>query len=262
MSTSIKHLRALGYSAQDIDIARRHQEQQRRVGVKVDSLRSILSGVPAPNRSPKPEDLTERQLARRGRYGQAALLLDQQALQEEDPTRAAKARQASAIAKELARRPEQLEFNFFAGNWSIGNQYWDQVSRRIANLPYSQGRRGTVVAVLGQVLRHLRWGSSQSDVTATEIARELRVQPADVSRALASLEGIGAIHRRRRGRTKVIHVNPEGAYRGKVDQHHHASAVEAFRTQVLGSGNACESNPDSCGSHNNHSSEAPGRLRP
>lgn len=261
MAISIKHLRALGYSDQDIDIAKRHQEQQRRVGVKVDSLRSILSGVPAPNRSPKPEDLTERQLARRGRYGQAALLLDQQALQEADPDRAAKARHASALAKELAEKPKQLEFNFFGGNWSVGNEYWDAISDRIGALAQSQARRTAAFAVLGQVLRHLRWGTSEADVTAAAMARTLRMQPADVSRALHVLEEVGAVHRLRRGRTKIIHVNPEGAYRGKVDQHHHASAVERFAVDVLGRPNRCPPDNDCCLRDNDQSPEAAGRLR-
>ena len=57
----------------------------------------------------------------------------------------------------------------------------------------------------------------------------------DMARSLTLLEEIGAIRRVKRGRTKVITVTPEGAYRGKVDNH--AKAVDAYKETMKKAGN-------------------------
>ena len=49
--------------------------------------------------------------------------------------------------------------------------------------------------------------------------------------ALKLLEQVGAIHRVKRGRVKIIAVTPEGAFRGNV--HNHAKAVEKFKLDVI-----------------------------
>ena len=48
------------------------------------------------------------------------------------------------------------------------------------------------------------------------------------------LEQVGAIHRVKRGRVKIIAVTPEGAFRGTV--HNHAKAVEKFKLDVIEGG--------------------------
>ena len=87
-----------------------------------------LGGLGLPK---QPAELTERQLRKRGRYGAAALLADQEALNEKEVVRALKARQASSILKELACKPVKIEFDFFRGNWSMADEYHDTIRERI-----------------------------------------------------------------------------------------------------------------------------------
>ena len=51
---------------------------------------------------------------------------------------------------------------------------------------------------------------------------------------LKLLEDVGAIRRVKRGRTKVITVTPEGAFRGNVNEH--GKTVERYRLDVIEGG--------------------------
>jgi len=134
MSLTLRKLRQKGYSTEDITLAQQQQEASRRAGAVARSLREILAGEQArPRIVAAPEDLTSRQLRRRGRYGQAALLADQEALNEKDPSRAIKAREASATLKELATRPPHLEFDLFRGNMMTADQYHDVIRTRLTH---------------------------------------------------------------------------------------------------------------------------------
>jgi hypothetical protein len=234
MAVSVKELHRRGYSEEDIALARITQDGQRRTGSHVQSLPTILSGK-EPARQISPEQLTARQLQKRGRIGGAALLLDQEALAEPDIIRKTELRQLSAKAKKLAEIPRQLEFNFFNGNWSVSNEYWDTIRQRLHDRPLlTPSRRNNALAVLGEVIRHVGWKTSLSTVTGAEIARHLRMQPADVSRALALLEDVGGIYRveGRSKKEKAIHLNPEAVYRGPLTAGEHCNAVEKFATVV------------------------------
>jgi DNA-binding MarR family transcriptional regulator len=57
------------------------------------------------------------------------------------------------------------------------------------------------------------------------------VDKADMARTLATLERVGAINRVKKGRTKIIAVTPEGAFRGKIDNH--AEAVARYSAEVV-----------------------------
>ena len=233
MAISNRELRRRGHADDDIRVARIVQDAQRRCGVEVHTLNQIIAGrKPA---ATEPASLTERQLRKRGRYGAAALLTDQEALQERDTDRALKARHASAILKELACKPVQLEFDFFKGNWSVADEYHDTIRDRIHALDMPLGRRTMATAVLAEVMRWIPWEESACSKTAAEIADLLKAREIDVSTALKTLEEVGAIHRIKRGRTKLIYVNPEGAYRGNVN--HHAAAVAAYRNVLTEAGN-------------------------
>ncbi len=228
MAISAKELRRRGVPDDDIRTARIVQDAQRRTGSPVHTLGQIIDG-----RQPVSADaasLTERQLRKRGRYGQAALLTDQEALAEIDSDRALKARHASAILKELASKPAQLEFDFFKGNWSVADEYHDTIRDRIHALPLSAPKRTMAITVMAEIVRWLPWKDAACSKTAAEMASLLKVNISDVSRALKILEDVGAIHRVVRGRTKLIYVNPEGAYRGPID--HHAEAVDSYRKTV------------------------------
>jgi 3-deoxy-D-arabino-heptulosonate 7-phosphate (DAHP) synthase class II len=112
MATTLRQLRQRGLDDDALALARLQQDAERRAGVTVRSIGEIIAGQHArPRRAAAAKDLTVRQLRRRGRYDQAALLADQEALKERDPCRAEKAREASATLKALARRPEQTEFD-------------------------------------------------------------------------------------------------------------------------------------------------------
>lgn len=94
---SIRELRRLGVSDEDIETAKITQAAQRRSGAPVQSIGVIVGAVqPRQRHNPNPPaSFTDRALRKRGRYDQAALLLDQQALEENSPERAMKARETA-----------------------------------------------------------------------------------------------------------------------------------------------------------------------
>ncbi|MBD0274956.1 MAG: ArsR family transcriptional regulator, partial [Acetobacteraceae bacterium] len=59
----------------------------------------------------------------------------------------------------------------------------------------------------------------------------LDIKPPHISASLKVLEEVGAIRRVKRGRTKVITVTPEGAYRGNI--HNHAETVDRYKAEVF-----------------------------
>ena len=234
----IDELRRLGITSEDIDMARTTQEAQRRNGSPVQSIAVLVGATqprPRPNPNP-PVDLTDRALRRRGAYDQAALLLDQQALRESSPERAARAREAALAAKELSAS-NQLEFDFFGGgNVSIAFQYQDAVTERLRNSGQTLARQHQALAVLWQITRHLAWQSYECTKTAADLCEITGITPNHMSPILALLEEVGAIRRVKRGRTKIIAVTPEGAFRGNVNKH--AEAVERYKLDVIQGGRA------------------------
>lgn len=232
----IDELRRLGITSEDIDMARTTQEAQRRNGSPVQSI-AVLVGAAQPRARPNPNppvDLTDRALRRRGAYDQAALLLDQQALRESSPERATKAREAALAAKELSAS-NQLEFDFFGGgNVSIAFQYQDAVTERLRNSGQTLARQHQALAVLWQITRHLAWQSYECTKTAADLCDLTGITPNNMSPILALLEEVGAIRRVKRGRTKIIAVTPEGAFRGNVNKH--AEAVERYKLDVIQGG--------------------------
>ena len=235
---SIRELRRMGVSQEDIDIARSTQDAQRRIGAPIQSL-AVIVGAVAPRlrsiaRAPNPPvSLTERALRRRGSYDQAALLLDQKALEERNPERALRARELAQGAKELGAAG-QIEFDFFGGNVSIAFQYQDAVSERLRNSGCSLSQQHQAKAVLWDIVRHLGWQTYECTKTAAELCEITQINAAHMARTLKLLEDVGAIRRVKRGRTKVITVTPEGAFRGNVNEH--GKTVERYRLDVIDGG--------------------------
>jgi DNA-binding transcriptional ArsR family regulator len=222
---------AEGHDPGDIATARAVQDAQARMGLKPQSLKTILTGQ-APTNTPKaPEDLGARQLRKRGRYGQAALLADQEALAEEDPTRAQKAREASGILKQLARKPEQVEFDFWRGNVMTADEYHDAIRERLKETGATLAERSICLSVLMEIRRWLLWQSFECGKTAVEIGELLDIKQNHMSRILSRLEEVGAISRIKRGRSKTIVLNPEGTYRGDVN--HHAEVMDKYKAEVV-----------------------------
>lgn len=234
--TTIRELRQMGVSQEDIEIAKQTQAAQRRNGSPVQSIGVIVGAVQQRQKhNPNPPtSLTDRAVRKRGTYDQAALLLDQQALQESSPERALKARAAAKAAKELSAA-QQLEFDFFGGgNVSIAFQYQDAVTERLRNSGQTLAKQHQALAVLWQITRHLGWQTYECTKTAADLCDLTGITPNNMSPILDLLERVGAIHRVKRGRVKIITVTPEGAFRGNVNNH--AQAVERFKLDVIEGG--------------------------
>jgi hypothetical protein len=216
-----------------IRLAQTAREANQRAGAPARTLAEVLAGQPAqPRPSASVEDLTARQLRRRGSHGQAALLADQAALTEKDPDRAEKAHYHANGLKALAERPIQLEFDFFGGgNVSLGHQYIDAVQARLMATSVSVGERNAALALLLLITRYSGWQDYACAKTAAELADMQGVDKAPMARTLALLEKVGAISRVKRGRTKIITVTPEGAFRGDVNRH--AEAVNRYKGEVI-----------------------------
>jgi hypothetical protein len=233
MAVSIAELLRRGYDEEEIALAQATQDAQRRAGAAARTLAEILAGQPARARpAAEPEDLTARQLKRRGRLGQAALLADQAALAENDPDRAAQVRYHATGLKALAQQPHQLEFDFFGGgNVSLGHQFIDAIQARLLQTQATPAERGIALATLTMIVRHLGWQSYSCEKTAADLCDLMGINKVSMAETLALLERIGAITRTKRGRTKTITINPEGAFRGDVNRH--AEAVDHYRAKVV-----------------------------
>ena len=233
---TIHELRQSGVSQEDIELAKATQQAQRRNGVPVQSIAVLVGAAEARQRhNPNPPaDLTDRALRRRGTYDQAALLLDQQALQESSPERAAKARELAQGAKELSAS-NQIEFDFFGGgNVSIAFQYQDAVTERLFEAAKTTAQAKEALSILWIILRNLGWQSYECTKTAADLCEITRTKPPHMANALKLLEEVGAIRRVKRGRNKIITVTPEGAFRGNINNH--GQAVERYRLDVIEGG--------------------------
>lgn len=232
---TIHELRRSGVSQEDIELAKATQAAQRRNGAPVQSI-AVLVGAAQPRQRPNPNppaDLTDRALRRRGTYDQAALLLDQQALQESSPERAERAREAAKTAKDLGAST-QIEFDFFGGNVSIAFQYQDAVTERLFEAAPTTTKAKEAGMILWIICRHLSWQSYECSKTAAELCEITHTKPPHMASALKLLEEVGAIRRVKRGRNKIITVTPEGAFRGNVNTH--GQAVERYRLDVIEGG--------------------------
>ena len=233
---TIHELRRSGVSQEDIELAKATQAAQRRNGAPVQSI-AVLVGAAQPRQRHNPNppaSLTDRALRRRGAYDQAALLADQQALQESSPERALKARQAATTLKELSAS-NQIEFDFFGGgNVSIAFQYQDSVTERLFEAAKTTAQAKEALSILWIILRNLGWQSYECTKTAADLCEITRTKPPHMANALKLLEEVGAIRRVKRGRNKIITVTPEGAFRGNINNH--GQAVERYRLDVIEGG--------------------------
>jgi DNA-binding MarR family transcriptional regulator len=232
----IQELRRMGVSQEDIEIAKQTQAAQRRNGSPVQSIGVIVGAVQqrARHNPNPPVNLADRAMRKRGTYDQAALLADQAALQERSPERAMLARQASKTLKELSAA-QQLEFDFFGGgNVSIAFQYQDAVTERLFEAAKTTAQAKEALSILWTICRHLGWQTYECTKTAADLCEITRTKAPNMADALKLLEQVGAIHRVKRGRVKIITVTPEGAFRGNVNNH--AQAVERYKLDVIEGG--------------------------
>lgn len=229
----------MGVSRDDIETAKQTQAAQRRNGSPVQPIGVICGVVKSrirygPKQATNLANLTEVSARKRGKYDQAALLLNQQALAESSPERAMKARAAAVAAFSLSAST-QLEFDFLGGgNVSIAFQYQDAVTARLFDAAKTPAQAYHAQAVLWQITRNLGWQSYECTKTASDLCEIMHTKAPNMAAALNLLEAVGAIHRVKRGRVKVIAVTPEGAFRGDVNNH--AKAVERFKLDVIDGG--------------------------
>jgi hypothetical protein len=231
MGISNREFRRRGYDPETIALAEATADASRRAGAPR-SVAEVLGGQHARGRpGAAVVDLTTRQLRRRGGYGQAALILDQAALAEPDPEKAERARFLAHQAKSLGRA-KQLEFDLWgAGNVSLSHQYLDAVQARLLQSGATPAERGIAFNVMAMVIRHLVFAGYACDKTAAELCEITGINKNSMAEALALLERVGAIHRVKRGRTKIITVTPEGAFRGSIEDH--PAAVVRYSAEVV-----------------------------
>jgi len=232
MAVSTAELRRRGHSAEDIALAKATQEAHRRAGAPYRTMAEILAGKQARSRPADVVDLTARQLRRRGTYGQAALLADQAALAETDPEIAEQARKAADTLAALARKPNQLELSLYGGpNVTLSTPYVEQVRTKLMASDATTAERNAAMATVLLITTNLEWGGYTCKLLAADLAEMQGMQKADMARTLALLEQIGAISRVKKGRTKIIAVTPEGAFRGRIDDH--AGTVARYKAEVI-----------------------------
>lgn len=205
----VQELRRMGVSQEDIELARQTQAAQRRNGSPVQSIGVIVGAVQQRTRhnSNPPVNLADRAMRKRGTYDQAALLADQAALQEQSPERAMLARQASKTLKELSAA-QQIEYDFFGGgNVSIAFQYQDAVTERLFEAAKTTAQAKEALSILWTICRHLGWQTYECTKTAADLCEITRTKAPNMADALKLLEQVGAIHRVKRGRVKIITVS-------------------------------------------------------
>lgn len=161
----------------------------------------------------------------------AAAALTRAAATKLDPVRRAEARKLAEGLEDVAKGNAQIEFDLWeGGSVNLGHAFWDEMRRRLVAAGTPPLHQAVSQAVLAELIRHMEFGGSRVLLTASELAALMRMQPASISRTLASLEAIGAIWRVQQGRQKLIHINPEGAFRGGPGAHQAAVVDFAQKT--------------------------------
>ena len=99
-----------------------------------------------------------------------------------------------------------------------------------------------MIGVLYEIIRHLKWQSFECTKVAADLCEICRIDKSNMAKILNLLEEIGAIRRIKRGRLKIIAVNPEAAYRGDVNKH--GEVVELYKLKVLDGGRPGPEGPE------------------
>lgn len=210
------------------------------------SVRDVLEGRPQRGSRGPQEGLT----VQRGRGAQPASLLDAMMAKTQggavkvaaailrseaaklDPVMRATLRRVAEQAEGVTSGRARLQFDLFAsgGNVSVGRQYWAWVRTQLRDRAITTHQRTLALAVLAELMQHLRFAAEDVDVTAEDLVQLMGVDKVSISKTLTLLEEIGAIARERHGRTKRILITPEGAFRGGLADHQTAVLSFAKRT--------------------------------
>jgi len=216
-------LRRQGYDDETIALARLQKDASAsgRSGAQR-SLKEILEQKqPRSCRDAAPVDLTiQRKLRRRGPRGRLALGVRYEAEMEPNPAVRERLQHVAHVLEETSEGPRQLEFDFFVeGNWATSHQYFKTVKARLDAADATGFEKRTALAALHLICCYLPWQSYVCTLFAFELAKQLYLTSADMSRTLKLLEKVGAIARVKRGHMKVITVTPAGAYYGDIKNH-------------------------------------------
>lgn len=117
---------------------------------------------------------------------------------------------------------------------SIAFQYQDAVTERLFEAAKTPAQAKEALSILWTICRHLGWQTYECTKTAADLCELTRTKAPNMADALKLLEQVGAIQRVKRGRTKIITVTPEGAFRGNIKNH--AQAVERYKLDVIDGG--------------------------
>jgi hypothetical protein len=138
----------------------------------------------------------------------------------------------ASIYEAMPDRQLQLQFDFFGdGNWQTGHQFMKTIVRRLNDTGASASEQRNALAALTLICCYLGWQTYVCQLHAVDLAAELHLTKANMSRTLRLLETVGAITRVKRGQAKVITVTPEGAYYGDLKKHD--TAVKRYTAEVL-----------------------------
>ncbi|WP_127903716.1 replication/maintenance protein RepL [Solirhodobacter olei] len=100
----------------------------------------------------------------------------------------------------------------------ISHAFQDTVLERLQASGVTKARRHQAIAVLWFIIRNLGWESYECQLTTHQLCDFTGVDQGEMTRALKLLEQVGAIHRLKGTRPKVITVSPEAAYFGDMKE--------------------------------------------
>ncbi|GEO82589.1 hypothetical protein [Pararhodospirillum oryzae] len=113
----------------------------------------------------------------------------------------------------------------------ISHDYHDKIRDRLKKLDITFDERMACVVFLSEICRSLKYESYDCGKDVDEISSILGIEISEARKIIEILENVHAITVIKRGQTKVITVNPEGAYRG--DLNHHAEVMDRYKTEVV-----------------------------
>ena len=117
---------------------------------------------------------------------------------------------------------------------SIAFQYQDAVTERLFATAPTTTKAKEALSILWTICRRLGWQTYECTKIVSQLCDITGNKPSNMSKALDLLEHVGAIHRVKRGRVKVITITPEGAFRGNINEH--GKTVERFKLDVIEGG--------------------------
>lgn len=100
----------------------------------------------------------------------------------------------------------------------IFHRFQDDILGRLRESGVTKARRHQAIAVLWVIIRNLGWQDFRCRVTTHELCDITGIDQGEMTRALKLLERVGAIHRIKGTRPKVITISPEHAYFGDLNQ--------------------------------------------